>query len=45
MLGDTCLNLERYSNNDECEVVARLALQHETVLQEQFTVLQFYICI
>ena len=29
----TCLNQDRYSNNDECEVVTRLALQHGTVLQ------------
>ena len=29
----TCLNQDRYSNNNECEVVTRLALQHGTVLQ------------
>ena len=30
---DTCLNQDRYSSNDECEVVTRLALKHGTVLQ------------
>ena len=29
----TGLNQDRYSNNDECEVVTRLALKHGTVLQ------------
>ena len=33
VLEDTCLNQDRYSNNDECEVVTRLALKHGTVLQ------------
>ena len=34
VLEDTSLNRDRYSNNDECEVVSRLALKHGTVLQE-----------
>ena len=33
VLEDFCLNQDRYSNNDECEVVTRLALKHGTVLQ------------
>ena len=33
VLEDTCLNEDWYSNNDECEVVTRLALKHGTVLQ------------
>ena len=33
VLEDTCLNQDRYSNNDKCEVVAKLALKHGTVLQ------------
>ena len=33
VLEDTCLNQDRYSNNDDCEVVTRLALKHSTVLQ------------
>ena len=34
VLEDTCLDQDRYSNNDKCEVVPRLALKHDTVLQE-----------
>ena len=34
VLEDTSLNRDRYSNNDECEVVSRQALKHGTVLQE-----------
>ena len=34
VLEDTCLNQDRYSNNDECKVVNWLALKHGTVLQE-----------
>ena len=34
VLEGTCLNQDRYSNNDKCEVVTRLALKHGTVLQE-----------
>ena len=33
VLEDTRLNQDRYSNNNECEVVTRLALKHGTVLQ------------
>ena len=33
MLEDTCLNHDRYSNNDKCEVVTKPALKHGTVLQ------------
>ena len=33
LLEDTCLNQDRYSNNDEYEVVTRLALKRGTVLQ------------
>ena len=33
MLEDSCLNQNRYSNNDEFELVTRLALKHGTVLQ------------
>ena len=33
VLKDTCLNQDRYSNNDECELVTRLVLKHGTVLQ------------
>ena len=33
VLEDTCLNQNRYGNNDECEVVTRLPLKHGTVLQ------------
>ena len=33
LLEDTFLNQYWYSNNDECEVVTRLALKHGTVLQ------------
>ena len=33
MLEDTCLNQDRYRNNDKCEVVTKLALKHSTVLQ------------
>ena len=33
VLKDTRLNQDRYSNNDECEVVTRLALKYGTVLQ------------
>ena len=33
VLEDTCLNQDRYSNNDKCEVVTKLALKHGTVLQ------------
>ena len=31
---DTCLNQSWYSNNDECEVVTRLALKHGAILQQ-----------
>ena len=31
MLEDTCLNQDRYSKNDKCEVVTKLALEHGTV--------------
>ena len=34
VLEDNYLNQDRYSNNDEYEVVTRLALKHGTVLQE-----------
>ena len=34
VLEGTCLNQDRYSNNDKYEVVTRLALKHGTVLQE-----------
>ena len=34
MLEDTCLNQDRYSNNNESEVVTRLALKYGTVFQE-----------
>ena len=33
VLEDTYLNPDRYSNNDEFELVTRLALKHGTVLQ------------
>ena len=33
VLEDTCLNQDRYSNNDKCEVVTRLAFKDDTVLQ------------
>ena len=33
VLEDTCLNQDRYRNNNECKVVTRLALKHGTVLQ------------
>ena len=33
VLEDTCLNQDRYSKNDECEVVNRLSLKHGTALQ------------
>ena len=33
VLEDTCLNQDRYSNNDKCEVVTKLALKHGIVLQ------------
>ena len=33
MLEDTCVNQDRYNNNDKCEVVTKLALKHGTVLQ------------
>ena len=33
VLEDTCLNQDRYSNNDKCEVVTRLAFKDGTVLQ------------
>ena len=32
-LEDTCLNQDRYSNNDKCEVITKLALKKGTVLQ------------
>ena len=31
VLEDTCLNQDRYSKNDKCEVVTKLALEHGTV--------------
>ena len=34
MLEYTRLNQDRYSNNNKCEVVPRLALKHGKVLQE-----------
>ena len=33
VLEDTCLNQDCYSNNDKSEVVTKLALKHDTVLQ------------
>ena len=33
VLEDTCLNQDRYSKNDEFEVVTRLAMKHGRVLQ------------
>ena len=33
MLEDTCLNQDCYSNNDKSDVVTKLALKHDTVLQ------------
>ena len=33
VLEDTCLNQDRYRNNDKYEVVTKLALKHGTVLQ------------
>ena len=33
MLEDTCLNQDRYSNNDESKAVTKLALKQDTVLQ------------
>ena len=32
-LEDTCLNQDRYSNNDKCEVMTKLAQKKGTVLQ------------
>ena len=34
VLEDTCLNQDRYSDNNEYEVVTRLVLEHGGVLQE-----------
>ena len=33
VLEDSCLNQDRYSNNDKCEVMTKLALKHDTVSQ------------
>ena len=33
VLEDTCLNQDRYSNNDKCKVVTKLALKNCTDLQ------------
>ena len=33
VLEDTCLNQDCYNNNDKSEVVTKLALKHDTVLQ------------
>ena len=48
MLEDTYLNQDQYSNNDEYEVVTRLALKHGTVLQgdknEIFEQLSLFTC-
>ena len=33
MLEDTCLNQDCYSNNGKSDVVTKLALKHDTVLQ------------
>ena len=33
VLEDTRLNQDQYSNNDECEVLTRLALKHGAILQ------------
>ena len=48
MLEDTYLNQDQYSNNDEYEVVTRLALKHGTVLQgdenEIFEQLSLFAC-
>ena len=33
VLEDTCLNQDRYSKNDKCEVVTKLALKHGTVFK------------
>ena len=39
----TCLNQDRYSNNDECEVVTRLALKHGTDNNEIFEQLIIFV--
>ena len=48
VLEDTYLNQDQYSNNDEYEVVTRLALKHGTVLQgdenEIFEQLSLFAC-
>ena len=34
VLEDTCLNQDCYSNNDKSDVMTKLVLKHDTVLQE-----------
>ena len=47
VLGDTCLNQDRYSNNDEYEVAPILALKYGAVFKgdENEIFEQHYICI
>ena len=39
----TCLNQDRYSNNDECEVVTRLTLKNGTDNNEIFEQLIIFV--